>query len=132
MSVKQNTNQKQYYKKYQQSSKGKKAAQKGVKKYESKIKKEAYYLLGNRCANPDCLVPGGCADIRCLQLDHIDGGGSRERREKGFRRVSGSYREIIKNPKLVGIKYQLLCANCNWIKRVEEREFGGGPNNRKC
>jgi len=25
------------------------------------------------------------------------------------------------------IKYQLLCANCNWIKRFENKEWGGAP-----
>ena len=24
-------------------------------------------------------------------------------------------------------KYQLLCANCNWIKRFENKEWGGAP-----
>ena len=25
-------------------------------------------------------------------------------------------------------KYQLLCANCNWIKRHKNKEFGGPKN----
>lgn len=64
-------------------------------------------LLGGKCA---C-----CDESRdsFLDIDHIHGGGSQERREKGPAFV---YSNVLKmeNPR---IKYQLLCSNCNQSKR---------------
>lgn len=59
-------------------------------------------------------------DIDVLTIDHIEGNGSRERRELfNGRNLAGTpfYRWLKKNgyPK---DKYQCLCHNCNWSKRV--------------
>jgi hypothetical protein len=53
-----------------------------------------------------------------LQLDHVNGGGTCERKQKrwGNTRV---YMDALAHP----AKYQLLCANCNWIKRHENGEI---------
>ena len=78
-----------------------------------KYKLQAFVLLGSKCAR--C----GIADSRVLQIDHVNGGGSREKKEIGH----GSclmYLRVLKTPEL----FQLLCANCNWIKRVETKECG--------
>lgn len=67
--------------------------------------------LGGKCAR--C----GFNDQRALQIDHVNGlvGQIREGRTVTWRRVlSGSYNGV----------YQLLCANCNWIKRAERGEHG--------
>lgn len=60
----------------------------------------------------------GFDDIRALQLDHIHGGGHKERCSMG----SGTYyRKILKLSELeLHGKFQLLCANCNWIKHLED------------
>ena len=55
------------------------------------------------------------SDIRILQLDHINGGGNQERRKIGTR---GIRRKALENPE----QYQLLCPNCNWIKRYDLNE----------
>lgn len=68
-------------------------------------------FLGGRC------IRCGFIDIRALQADHVNGGGSKDRRGKRT-----SYKEVVDNPG----KYQLLCANCNWIKRVENGEVRRG------
>jgi len=34
---------------------------------------------------------------------------------------------IVKNPEEARKKYQLLCANCNYIKALEEKEYRRGP-----
>lgn len=60
----------------------------------------------------------GFADIRALQVDHIEGGGNEEKRKLG--RANGYLRHILKNPQ----KYQILCANCNTIKARELKQFG--------
>ena len=83
-------------------------------------RKELLRILGNKCSNPDCLVLGGCTDIRCLQLDHINGGGLKEMREfKSNMKMYGYYLNHIDDAKR---KLQVLCANCNWIKRYENNE----------
>lgn len=56
-------------------------------------------------------------DIRCLQIDHIDGGGCEQRRKIGG---VGFYSWLKKNKYPKG--FQILCANHNWIKRYENGE----------
>lgn len=77
---------------------------------------EIHSLLGGECAR--C----GFADARALQLDHIQGGGARELRKSGNRRFQ--YQRVLRSVKAGEMVYQLLCANCNWIKRAER---GEGP-----
>lgn len=74
---------------------------------------EILKLLGGKCNNPLCPVPREKMDNRCLQVDHIYGGGSsheRHFRSKGFQR--NLLKEIKEHPE----NYQLLCAYCNWLK----------------
>jgi hypothetical protein len=78
--------------------------------------------LGGRCSNPDCKWIGddgerGCTDKRCLQIDHIYGGGKKE--IESFSSGYAYYLNVINDE--TG-KYQVLCANCNWIKRSENKE----------
>lgn len=74
-----------------------------------------YCILGNVCKK--C----GFSDRRALQIDHIDGGGKLERKKFS---VGYMYIRILRmrHPEK---KYQILCSNCNWIKRVENNEVGG-------
>lgn len=67
-------------------------------------------LFGKRCNR--C----GITDIRTLQIDHINGGGKRER--KTHSSVIRYYKYILEHPN----GYQILCANCNWIKKYENKE----------
>jgi hypothetical protein len=70
-------------------------------------------LLGNKCSN--------CGYIGlAIQIDHVNGGGNKERKtSKGKVGVSYGYYKRIKDKILKGSKeYQLLCANCNFIKRM--------------
>jgi len=64
--------------------------------------------MGNKC------VRCGFDDIRALQLDHIEGDGYKYSKETYYRRLQS----IITHPERV----QVLCANCNWIKRYEEKK----------
>ncbi len=72
-----------------------------------KRKLEVYSLLGSKCA--EC----GQKDERVLQIDHRYSDGNKER---GLTRTQ-LYKKVEKNPR----RYQLLCANHNWIKR--EKDF---------
>ena len=78
----------------------------------------ALAALGDRCSK--C----GFNDPRALQIDHVNGNGHIELKTLGTRRIN----EKIGRGETEG--YQLLCANCNWIKRVERVEQGGGRKTR--
>jgi hypothetical protein len=56
------------------------------------------------------------ADRRCLQVDHVFGGGKKEYKKRATIRF---YQNVIND--LRG-RYQCLCANCNWIKRALRKE----------
>jgi len=73
-----------------------------------------FELLGNKC------IRCGFTDKRALQIDHKNGHGYEEKREFGSGR---KYLQHVLKSILNGEdKYQLLCANCNWIKRYERKE----------
>lgn len=76
--------------------------------------------LGGRCCNPNCAVPGGMKDPRALQIDHIEGNGREDRLLVG--QADNFLRAVLKAPPG---KYQLLCANCNSIRRVELKQVKG-------
>ncbi len=80
-----------------------------------KLKKEVLIYYSNRemrCAK--C----GFADIRALSLDHIGGGGCEHRRQ-----IKNFYSWLRKNGYPRG--YQVLCMNCQFIKRAENNECKG-------
>ena len=56
-------------------------------------------------------------DERTLQIDHISGNGKLE--IMSFKNRTDYYCHVLENKEN---KYQLLCANCNWIKRYENKE----------
>jgi hypothetical protein len=91
------------------------------RKYQYNIKMEVFGLLGNKCVNPyNQPHPNWCNDVRCLQVDHVNGGGIKE--GKMFRSTYSYYRMILEKIKVGSKDYQLLCANCNWIKRYINNE----------
>jgi len=77
-----------------------------------KARIEIMAFLGNKCAT--C----GFTDHRALQIDHKNGGGTIEW-EHGSMAYDKRYAMIKANPD----NYQILCANCNWIKRYENGEL---------
>lgn len=86
------------------------------------LKQEIIDLLGNECSNPFNLNHGDfLTDIRCLQIDHVKGNGHFEI-EKYHGGSRAYYLHILEQIKSGSKDYQLLCANCNWIKRVENKE----------
>jgi hypothetical protein len=97
-----------------------------------KIRERIVTLLGGRCNSSECRWVGidgiqGCDDLRCLQIDHIFGNGREEALLKG--NSYQQYKQILDDPDKRS-KYQLLCANCNWIKRRVNNEYGGGRKGR--
>jgi hypothetical protein len=70
-------------------------------------------ILGKVCAS--C----GIDDFRVLQVDHVKGNGATQRKTHG----GATYAKILAEIKSDSVDYQILCANCNTIKRYEEKEF---------
>lgn len=71
-----------------------------------KYLKMIHDYFGNKC------MTCGFSDARALQIDHVDGGGVKELKIAGGIQ---HYRNVLNS--IDSGKFQLLCANCNWIKR---------------
>jgi len=81
-----------------------------------KCRQELMEIIGYKC------IRCGIDDGRVLQFDHINGGGNEERIR--FRSSNAMVRYYIRHPEEAIDKLQVLCANCNWIKRHERGEHG--------
>ena len=77
--------------------------------------------LLNKLGGPIC-NRCGFSDIRALQIDHIHGGGFQEYKASGNRTVYARLYKLTSEE--LKKDYQVLCANCNCIKRIENREHG--------
>lgn len=85
----------------------------GTRSANARIKLACFTLFGGVCQR--C----GFDDIRALQIDHVNG--ARCARTDWYRAGLGLYRQLLRGG-LDLREFQLLCANCNWIKRSEEGE----------
>ena len=83
-----------------------------VKRHLDRRRDEAIAFLGGVCLR--C----GFSDPRALQIDHINSDGGEERRRFKHSR-SKLFREVLAGKP----HYQLLCANCNQIKKHEKSEW---------
>jgi hypothetical protein len=110
---------KEYNKKYWAAlSPDKKQQQKDrLLAYYRDVTRKAFELYGSKCSR--C----GFSDWRALQLDHTNGNGRKLKEQRGAKLCA----EILAGKHDKG-KIQLLCANCNWIKRSELGE-GCKPRN---
>jgi len=80
------------------------------RKSKAKLKSKVFDVYGRSC------VRCGFADIRTLTLDHIRNNGAKERKAIGER---GVYRRSLEPEHQQD--YQILCMNCQFIKRVEAK-----------
>lgn len=83
-----------------------------LRNYARDRRRKALAVLGSKC------VRCGFSDERALQIDHKHGGGVQHHR--GLNNSYRFYGVVLKWGKR---RFQLLCANCNWIKRHENREI---------
>ncbi len=94
---------------YCQTNKGKAAGT----RFQRDRRQRVIAALGGKCAR--C----GFEDWRALQIDHMNGGGRRELKQIGYK---GIIKKVLRGET---DGYQLLCSNCNWIKRYEKNEHIG-------
>jgi len=94
--------------KFKATPKGKRANALFARRRYSQLHVAVLMFLGVKC---HC----GFNDMRALQIDHIHGGG---RREMAMRGPIARLQKVLKQPQ----DYQVLCANCNWIKKSERGE----------
>lgn len=91
--------------------------------YTEKIKRDVifHYSPEGKCQNPSCEVPGGAKNFASLTIDHIHGGGKKQLRLLG---LPGGYRFYLWLRKHHYPKgYQVLCMNCQFIKRQQNGEL---------
>lgn len=81
-----------------------------------------------KCSGDKCWHESSCniIDERCLQIDHINGGGLKDIMKHGSRR--DMYRYYLSHREEAKRELQVLCANCNWVKRVNNNEYRGNPS----
>jgi hypothetical protein len=102
----------------EQRKKLNKKSYENMKKQRDKI----IILLGNKCNNPYNINHSAFEkDIdynSCLQIDHINGGGRKQHKKLGSNSTR-FYKYILTHLS----EFQLLCANCNWLKRKKNGEY---------
>ena len=88
--------------------------------YQRRIAADARAEIMRRLGQTSC-VRCGFSDIRALQFDHRLGGGAQHRRSVG---IGNAYlRALLAMPvEELQAQFQVLCANCNTIKKLENGE----------
>ena len=86
-----------------------------------RLRSKVLAILGGKCANKNCRHLNndgtlGCTDLRILHIDHKKGKGNKDRLRLWSQQI---LKKVLKYPKM----FQLLCPTCNWIKRMEEKEY---------
>lgn len=106
---------KKWLEEYYKRPEYKKSRKESYDKWILKLRIEVLTHYGNgKCECINC----GFSDMRALQLDHIHGDGA-EDRHNGLGGIQ-LYKKLRRDNYPEG--YQTLCANCNWIKRHENKE----------
>lgn len=93
------------------------------REHRYRLRREILTLIGGLF----CKHCGYDADWRALQIDHIHGGGKHDMRTQSTNTNVWTLRRWLRrHQKEARSRYQVLCANCNWIKRYENGEHPGG------
>lgn len=101
------------------SERFKEIQKKSAKKCAAELKHEvlSHYSGGA----PQCAICG-FSDIRALEIDHINGGGQKHRRETGLHGGGSFYRWLKQQGYPEG--FRVLCRNCNWIVKWNPEDKG--------
>ncbi|OHA07273.1 MAG: hypothetical protein A2934_03205 [Candidatus Sungbacteria bacterium RIFCSPLOWO2_01_FULL_47_10] len=108
------SHRKEYFDKYWQSNKHGIMKQRVARRTETR--REIIKFFGEKC--------GVCGfnNVKALQIDHKIGGGTKEMKQMKGEYFFRIYKKMLLDPKEFSKKYQLLCANCNWLKRYKNNE----------
>jgi hypothetical protein len=82
-----------------------------------KARETVFHVLGQHCC-----VKCGFHDKRALQFDHINGGGSKQHRVDFLNKRVEFYLYYAYHPEEARRTLQVMCSNCNAIKRIEKGE----------
>lgn len=85
-------------------------ARQHAKAHRDRTRRSILEFFGPKCTR--C----GIDDIRVLVIDHVYGGGNKHRKAQG--NTKAYYQHMRDNRSL----YQVLCHNCNFLKRIENEE----------
>jgi len=91
--------------------------------HNKKVRKAIIDLLGDKCSNLACPIPKRKMNPKCLHIDHINGGGKNELRNRFNHNVYNMYAYYIAHPEEAKQKLQILCVYCNWLKRYQVLEY---------
>lgn len=110
-------NNKTTYEKNKLNSEWKKRKENYNKHYRFHIRLDLMEILGGSM----CIFCGYSSDIRALQIDHKYGTGPKDRER--FKSNYKMYRYYRDHPEEAKGKLQVLCANCNAIKKINNQEY---------
>ena len=82
------------------------------KRRYTELRQKVLTKFGRKC------LTCGFTDVRALQIDHVNNDGSLERKKFGRGGTRTFLRIVLKDTEG---RYQLLCANCNFIKRLDKQ-----------
>lgn len=107
------------HRRFERKHKKRRAVEK--KAFRLRTRFEMIALMGGKC------VKCGFSDHRALQVDHINASDTKwiDNKLGGY----VFYRQLLRGEYDLS-EFQLLCANCNWIKRWELNETHGVRKNR--
>jgi hypothetical protein len=112
---------KQEIRDYQRNNREKLLIGQRKRQHNHKIKVISHYSNGTmECANPFGEHKEPYKTMDALSIDHINGGGTKHRLNRMYGH-SGSYYWYIKNNYPEG--FQVLCMNCQFIKRIKNNEL---------
>jgi hypothetical protein len=91
--------------------------------YDRKVNKELKIETLSAYGGVKCAVCGYNKDYRALDLDHINGGGNKERIKTGINGGIKFYNILRKQGFPDKDKYRVLCRNCNWLEYLDNRQL---------
>lgn len=103
----------EYMRNYHKTPKGRAIMRASSQKTRQKRREFLLSFFGGKCCK--C----GFSDVRALHMDHRLGRNG----EKRLGNIDSRYSFVKNNPEEALRQYQLLCANCNFIKVYENNEF---------
>jgi len=125
--------QRRHYQAHKEQKKAYSLAHREERRESAKIRSQQYAkrtkedILGHYGGGAPICITCGESRLDCLSIDHINGNGSKHRKELGLV-GQGFYRWLKQEAYPEG--YQTLCMNCQFVKRVKNKESPNGIRNK--